>query len=285
MKHFLIIMFALFQAGCAPINHTQANQERQQNIQAKEQKKESKKLDLPTDLHAYAGLPNQDGYTILKNKAFTVGYWEKSRQPKWVCYRVPGLVKFKSGAGKGHAWMADERTTARVQSKGFTRSGFYRGQMAPYRVIYERFGAEAGKETFYMSNVAPQHPNLKEGAWKKLEDLVADNWSKKYQGVWIITGPAMIEHSKPVKGLKSRKSKDPYYVFYCFKIILDIKNGKPRALAFLLPNNEKIKKNADLKKYIVSIDKIENITDLYFFRELPDDLEKKLEAETASKLW
>ncbi|MDY4499614.1 MAG: hypothetical protein SPE04_08590 [Prevotella sp.] len=41
----------------------------------------------------------------------------------------------------------------------------------------------------------------------------------------------------------------------------------------------------DLKKYVVSIDRLEELTGIDFFCNLPDDIENKVEAQTYTVSW
>jgi endonuclease G len=253
---------------------------------------------IQTDLHSYAGLPVSKSpkyvtYTILKNKAFTIAYDEIHGNPAWVCYKVPGKVKFTKNTNKRPSWKIDKRTKAKIKSSDYTHTGFDRGHLAPNRVIYQRYGEDARKETFLMSNATPQYPNLNRGLWKKIEDLVSVKWSKECGEIWVITGVQMWipKDDKNFKGRQNltdftspRKSKISA-PFYCYKIILAINGGKLRAMAFKIKNTKSIEKSGDLSKYLVSIDQIEEHTNLELLQELPEDVEEKLEAEKAKKLW
>ena len=53
-------------------------------------------------------------------------------------------------------------------------------------------------------------------------------------------------------------------------------------IAFLMPNK---KIEGPLKKYVVSVDKVEEITDIDFHHELEDELEKKLESISNINEW
>ena len=48
-----------------------------------------------------------------------------------------------------------------------------------------------------MSNVTPQTPDLNQGPWKKLEQIIAKDWAQRLGDVWVITGS--IRGYKPEK--------------------------------------------------------------------------------------
>ena len=141
-----------------------------------------------------------------------------------------------------------------------------------HKIIGEptRYGREAQLETFLMSNICPQKPNLNRQIWKNLESLIANKYAQEFEEIWIITGPIFDEN---IERLKSGvEIPDSFY-----KIIIDEKDNRPRMLALIIPQN--VKSNEPLEKYLVSIDEIEKLTQLDFMSEMEDELENKIEAE------
>ena len=58
-----------------------------------------------------------------------------------------------------------------------------------------------------------------------------------------------------------------------------------KALAFWALNENVDRSKDDLKKYVISIDKLEELTGIDFFCNLPDDVENKVEAATYTQSW
>ena len=56
----------------------------------------------------------------------------------------------------------------------YTRSGYDKGHMAPAADM--KWSPEAMKESFYFSNMCPQHPQLNRRGWKNLEEKIR-NWA------------------------------------------------------------------------------------------------------------
>jgi endonuclease G len=67
-----------------------------------------------------------------------------------------------------------------------------------------------------------------------------------------------------------------------FMIILDEREGRVRAEAFLLPQDSA---GDDLGAYLTSIDEIERRTGLDFLSALPDAAEAALESRRADRVW
>ena len=51
-----------------------------------------------------------------------------------------------------------------------------------------KWNKQAMEESFYMSNICPQNPNLNRGDWNDLEEK-SRQWAKKYGAVYIACGP------------------------------------------------------------------------------------------------
>lgn len=69
-----------------------------------------------------------------------------------------------------------------------------------------------------------------------------------------------------------------------FKIVIREHSGKLSVLAFLYPHKA-ISGPYRHTNYLVSVDKIEELTGLDFLTLLPDDTENKLEKQVQEKLW
>jgi len=230
--------------------------------------------------YGYGGLPSQGlkvfgRVTLLKNRGYVVGYSESMRNPLWVAYRIFDIPKLHSDQRPSH-FKVDTRTRAQVAHNDYTHSGFDRGHMAPNYGIATRYGREAQLETFLMTNVIPQEPNINRHLWKDLEMRVARHYGRYFGEVWVITGPVF---QGEIKKLDSGIPVPSAY----YKIIVDEHDGELRALAFLI--DRRCEPYTRIKTCLVSIDQIERLTDLDFFPGLPDAAEAELEAKTASRLW
>ena len=243
---------------------------------------QSVKIDKPRgEEQVYGGFPKQglanfNRAIILENTGFTVGYSESLKSPLCSAYRVFDVKNLDSG-DRPASFYIDKRTAAKVSQDDYTRSGFDRGHLAPNFAIATRYGNEAQNETFLMSNIIPQTPNVNQRIWKDLEMLVAKKYGRYFDEVWVITGP--IFNSRNPERLESGVAiPDAYY-----KIIVDESDGNLRALAFII--DRFCPPNTRIKSHLVSIDEIEQKTALDFFSDLPNDKEAELEATPAKRLW
>ena len=223
--------------------------------------------------HAYAGLPRTVGYPnpllTLVNRAYTVGYDETRRNPAWSAYRLPADIlpqKFP----RPTRFRADTRTRAAVRSEDYTGSGFDRGHLTPNHAIATRFGAAAQEETFLMSNIIPQSPELNRGPWKDLEATVADRAAPACRELWVTVGPAY-------RGTPQRLRSDSEIPSACWMLIADETPSGPRLQAILLPQAPT---SSDFRAGLTTVDTVERATGLDFYTDLPDEQEERLESQT-----
>lgn len=231
--------------------------------------------------YVYAGPPRMKGWLfdhsahVFKNPGYVVGYDESSRNPSWVGYRVFTVDDLESGK-RPSRFKVDERTFAQVRHDDYKGTGYDRGHMAPNYAIATRYGRQAQIGTFLMSNIAPQKPELNRGPWKDVEMSVARFYGQSCAEVWVVTGPI---YGKEVERLESGVAIPEAF----YKIIVDEKDGKLRALAFIF--SQESKRRQWPRRQLVSIDTVEQFSGLDFFQKLPDDMEEKLEEQSATRLW
>ena len=236
----------------------------------------------PTDsseLRIYGGLPNATGYghpvLVLTNSGYLVGYCEAHRNPAWVGFSISSIT-VGSTAKRPSKFLTDTRTTSRVAHQDYTGSGYDRGHMAPNYAIGTRYGHEAQRATFLLSNITPQSPDLNRIWWRLLEEKEANDFAVRMERVWVMTGPVF---AGEVKKLPS--GVDIPTAFY--RIILDEENGQPRVLAFIAPQT--VTGHEPLAQFLTSVQEIERQTGLDFFAELPREAQDKIESAKAARLW
>lgn len=221
--------------------------------------------------HAYAGLPVDIGGSrsleLLINRAYTVGYEEARRNPAWSAYPLPAEV-LPQRFPRPSRFRVDTRTRAAVRHDDYTGSGYDRGHLAPNYAIATRFGSAAQEETFLMTNVMPQTPNLNQGPWRALEATLADRTAPAAKEIWVVVGPVYA-------GSTSRLRSGSVIPTACFMVIADETPNGPRFQAFLAPQSAS--RQADFRSFLVSVQAVERATGLDFHHELPDDLEVALE--------
>lgn len=233
----------------------------------------------------FMGVPQVEGSHwshILRSEGYLLEYSEKLGNPLWVSYKV---TQDTQSYGKRPGFSADSRSPFAITTQDYKGSGYDRGHMAPNHVIASRYGREAQLETFLMTNISPQKPNLNQKSWQRLESASANYFSKWYPEFWVITGPIFDDKPKTLKGNRVAIPK----AFY--KIFIRQENKKTKkteannlkTLAFIFPQTAK--PNAPLTQFLSDIDAIEQATGIDFFHKLPDAIENKIEAQSDPKAW
>ena len=218
-------------------------------------------------------LQSSTGGQTLKRKGYTLSYNADYKTPQWVAWELTKR-ETEGKEGRTDKFLPDPDVRgAKAYTGDYTKSGYDRGHMAPAADM--KWSRQAMEESFYMSNICPQNPNLNRGDWNDLEEK-SRQWAKKYGTVYITCGP--IYDGKRPKRIGKNKVAVPD-AFYKVILINDKKN--PHATGFIFPNKAGHK---PLKKYMVTVDSVEKRTDIDFFPALPDEIENRIEAELMQEL-
>ncbi|MBF1437088.1 MAG: DNA/RNA non-specific endonuclease, partial [Prevotella nanceiensis] len=147
----------------------------------------------------------------------------------------------------------------------YVRSGYDRGHMCPS--ADNKWSERAQQESFLMTNICPQAPNLNSGDWSELEQMCR-SWARKWGEIHIVCGP--INPQEKGRRIGPNKVLVPKGFF---KVVL-YNGSSPKAIGFIYPNDDTDK---PLKAYATSVDEVERITGINFFASLNDKIENEIE--------
>lgn len=223
-------------------------------------------LEIPTSL-----IPRQE--QIIQHSGYTVSYNKDLRIPNWVSYEL--TRRETTGKEKRNdRFIADPLVKGvSATNEDYSRSGYDKGHMAPAADM--KWSNTAMKESFYFSNICPQHPQLNRRGWKKLEEKIRD-WAAADSAIIVICGPVI---RKQAKTIGKNKVVVPQQFF---KVVLSPFVKPMRAIGFLFNNEQCVD---PLSAYTVTIDSIERLTNMDFFAPLPDEIENKIEAKSNYYEW
>lgn len=235
--------------------------------------------------YAYQGLPkSQTWYDwktfhhVIRNEGFMVGYSEIRMNPLWVTYRLEATEP--GGIGKRPSrFEHDWRSLVRVKHDDYTGSGYDRGHLAPNYAIAKVHGRKAQLETFLMTNISPQTPNLNRKVWQRIEQSAMDHFAHLKQEIWVITGPVFGEE---IQFLPDTFIQIPT-AFYKIFVAPATANRPIEVLAFLVPQTVQGKEPLD--KFLVSVRQIEAQTGLNFFHKLSQEKQDELETAIEAQPW
>ena len=204
-------------------------------------------------------LPSYKGNTfIIRHLGYVLQYNERYEEPDWVAYKLTKKEAQTHRKRKGEFREDPLVTTGSATPKDYAEPIYDRGHMAPSADM--AWSLTSMSESFYMSNVCPQHPDLNRKAWKDLEELVRD-WAIQNDELYIVSGPIINPKHHNSIGDNKVAVPDAFY-----KVILDAKGPVKKGIAFILPNEDCPN---PLPYYAVSIKEVEKRTGLHFFPQLP----------------
>lgn len=226
----------------------------------------SKELAIPISI-----TPQQE--QIIRHTGYTVSYNKELKLPNWVSYELT-REETKGKEKRNNRFIADPLVKGIIATNAdYARSGYDKGHMAPAADM--KWSPQAMKESFYFSNMCPQHPQLNRRGWKNLEEKIRD-WAIADSAIIIICGPIITKQPKTIG--KNKVAVPKQY----FKVILSPFVRPMRAIGFLFNNRQALE---PLSTYAVTVDSIERLTNMDFFASLPDEIENKIEAEENYFQW
>lgn len=174
---------------------------------------------------------------------------------------------------RSNEFMQDFGVTGCPMPSDYVSCGMDRGHLVPAADL--KWNEDAMRQSFLMTNVCPMHKALNEGGWSKLEEKVRE-WVARDSALLVFTGPVFSKGDTTLAG--GRVTVPGAY----YKVIMAPCVSPRRAIAFIYPNGHS---GGRLQKYAVSIDEVENKTDLDFFPTLPMSEQERLENRVNLEAW
>jgi endonuclease G len=232
---------------------------------------------------SWMGVPTWESLTplsihrVLRNDGFLVGWSDVRVNPLWVSYLLHEVENPR--AGPRPDFRQDWRTLWPIAADSYFGSGYDRGHLAPNYAIAAVHGRQAQQQSFLMSNISPQRPDLNRRLWQRLEEVVIDRFVPRFGVVQVITGPVFAERF--FDSVTNRVGLVEVPVAF-YKIIV-VPADEPMALAFIMP--QEVRGDEPLDDYLVSIDEVEARTGMNFFPHLPEQVAEVLEGEVVVEGW
>ena len=238
--------------------------------------------EAPSGSVFFAGAPKRisgpapQDIRILDRGEFKIGWSDTLRHPVWCAYHVTRDARYENATRPD--FTKDKSVPAAPAKDAYTKSGYDRGHMVPNYAIVTRYGEDAQRQTFRMSNIAPQTPALNRGIWREVEHRIADLWTARYGEIWVIVGCISATSNRETIGGSDIDVPTAYYQVVIAQDGMDV-----RALAVLF--DQSVSWNAWAARHLVTIDELERLTGLDFNPELPSFLQEPLESDLPSRLW
>ncbi|MCI6589821.1 MAG: DNA/RNA non-specific endonuclease [Lentisphaeraceae bacterium] len=213
---------------------------------------------------------------LLKRQGYWVGYSPTLGHPVWAAYAVPAQ-KLLSGSPPRPPFEQDKEVPGSPSPETYTGSGYDRGHMAPNSVIATRYGKAAQKQTFLMTNIAPQRPDLNRGPWRALEQTIADDLSEIGDTVWVIV--CTVPDARKPKLKRGRVRIPSGFAM----VIASIHRGHLRAIGAYMP--QEIPASKRPRYCFRSIRDLEARSGLDFFPALSESEQAALETPEVTRFW
>lgn len=209
---------------------------------------------------------------------YSLEYSYKYKHSYWIAYRFDNTTG--GNVGRNEAYKPDPELPSQYAAKhnDYTNSGYTRGHLCASSD--RQYSKEANQQTFYMSNISPQSGNgfnQSGSAWNTGEDKVQAwgyNISRSTDTLYVVKGGTIGEGM--IKGYIKNEIAIPKYFFMA---VLFRSGDNYKAIGFYMPH-ENLKDDPDKKdpkKYLMSIDALEQETGIDFFHNLPDNIENTVE--------
>ena len=231
-------------------------------------------------------------HRVLRNDAYMVGWSDVRVAPLWVVYRLDAK-KDQYHLKRPDGFEQDWRSVVPLVSAAYTGTGYDRGHMAPNYAIASLYGKDAQQQTFLMTNIAPQRPNLNRKLWQRLEAAEMDVLLPQMGTMWVIDGPiygAQPQYLSTCRGWAASlmSFKVPVCVavpqsFYKILVVPGQQGRATRMLAFIFP--QEVRGDEPLDRYITTVDEVERQTGLNFFPKLPEAQQQRLESVADTSAW
>lgn len=223
------------------------------------------------------GKPGKAGI-LLCRKGYALAFDPDAKTPLWV---VENLTRdraqiFDKGRRRGFRADPDLPKGTSPRNEDFIGEVYDRGHMAPAED--SDWDAEASRQTFYLSNVAPMMgKRLNRTLWRRLEEEVR-SWAQCSDNLYVVTGPVLPTDRTRAMRIGTTGILIPTH-FY--KVIFQ--PNTRRATAFLVPNAEH--EGKEYERFATSIDEVEKRTGLNFLSALPDTVETEVESRIFRTPW
>lgn len=210
---------------------------------------------------------------IIHYKGMTVSFNKRLHIPNWVAWELTAQ-ETTGDNNREEKFFCDESVDGCPETWDYSYSGYDRGHMTPAGDM--KWDSEAMRQTFYLTNICPQAPDLNRGTWKTLEEKCRVR-AKNDSAIIIICGPILTDPITEYIG-DSRVAVPKRF----FKVVLSPFRDEPVAIGFIMPNAKVV---GGMQPAAVSVDEVEAATGHDFFSILNDEEETNLEKMCNFNRW
>lgn len=209
--------------------------------------------------------PDQE---LARRTSFLLCHSSSRKVPLWTGYELlpdhlngtsPRLSRFRHDSALSSPGASDS---------DYRGSGYSRGHMVPAKDL--AYSDAAMRDTFLLSNAAPQRQSVNAGRWRQLEAAVRQIASQS-DAVYVFTGPIFDAPETEFIG-PGRVAVPTHF----FKVMLVLQRERRTMYAAIVPNAAQVKESLDY--FTTTVEEVQRRTGLDFFSALDDEEERQLES-------
>lgn len=210
---------------------------------------------------------------IIEYRGMTVSFNPLHHVPNWVAYELTA-AEVDGTEPRYNKFAADPSVPGCATPDDYKHTGYDRGHIAPAADM--KWDEQAMRESFLMTNIAPQAQSLNRGSWGKLERKCRQR-ADVDSAIIIVAGPVLT--TPAVAHIGANGVTVPSHFF---KVILSPHADPPCAIGFIFPNGTTV---GGMQECAVTVDSVERLTGHDFFGALPDDIEREVESTCNFHRW
>jgi len=220
-------------------------------------------------------IPVEQPESLIHYPGFIVSFNKENHVPNYVAWELTAAeCESNVTSRKSATFLPDLQIDGCAELSDYRRSGYSRGHMAPAGDM--RWSRETMDACFLLTNICPQSTALNGGPWASLEEKCRI-WARRDSALVIVCGPVLTDEITQRIGESGVAVPERF-----FKVILAPYANPPRAIGFIMPN---ARFEGGMQTAAVTVDEVEMITGMDFFRSLPDEIENKIESECNFPSW
>ena len=220
-----------------------------------------------------------DNY-LMVNTAYALSYNNSRGSANWVAWRI--AESDFGEAERQNDFRPDPnlpKTFTRITPTDYTGSGFDRGHLCPS--ADRSSSPESNSQTFYMTNMIPQTPDLNRNVWNDFETYSRDLVKKGKVDLYVVAG---------CYGEKGKLKKKVSVPTNCWKFVVAVPPGadfsavneNTQVIAVDMPNAPNLGKT-DWRKFRTTVRALEQKTGYNFLSNVPQNLQDLLETKAESQ--
>lgn len=227
---------------------------------------------------------------------FSVEWDCDKKSQRWSCYQMhKGYAgdynRVTNGTGDKYPQDPQVAPADRYEDQ-YWRSGFDHGHICPN--ADRTFSYDANFQTFYLTNMQPQYSKFngssdkKEfGLWLRMETQLR-NWVNNLgpkDTIYVCKGGTIDDEKNIIKRINGKLIVPKY--FFTAVLRKFYVNGKYEYLAvgYWCDQTNEYRTDEKIKNHCMSIEKLQQLTGIDFFCNLPDDIEKRVEGSFNASQW